>query len=211
MFHIIYKITNEINKKIYVGKHSTHNIDDSYMGSGVALQRAFDKYGIENFTKEIIHVCDTCEDALILESEIVDLDFVNRKDTYNLVVGGLSGSTGTIVSEETRQKQSAAKKGRKLTQEHKDKIADSLRGKPSRAAGSVKSEEAKRKTSEALKGRTSPMKGKTHSEDTRQALSDLNKGRPKPVVTCPHCGKSGGASAMKRWHFDNCKLKDHKS
>ena len=32
-------------------------------------------------------------------------------------------------------------------------------------------------------------------------------GRPKPVIMCPHCNKSGGASQMKQWHFDNCKEK----
>lgn len=50
-------------------------------------------------------------------------------------------------------------------------------------------------------------KGKIVSDETRAKLSLAHKGKPQPVVECPHCGKSGGARAMKQYHFDNCKHK----
>ena len=53
-FYIVYKITNQINGKFYIGVHATSDVNDGYMGSGKYLKRAQNKHGIENFTKEIL-------------------------------------------------------------------------------------------------------------------------------------------------------------
>ena len=62
-YNYIYLITNKLNGKIYVGKHSTDDLDDGYMGSGILINKAIKKYGIKNFTKDYLCFCDN-EDTL---------------------------------------------------------------------------------------------------------------------------------------------------
>lgn len=85
--YLVYQITNLINNKIYVGVHKG-TPDDGYMGSGRIITRAILKYGVENFRKEILKVCETSEEMYAEESRIVTQEFIDRVDTYNLTCGG---------------------------------------------------------------------------------------------------------------------------
>lgn len=88
MFYIIYKITNKINGKYYIGRHATNNINDSYMGSGIGIKNAIKKYGVENFVKEIIAESGSAEDLWNLEKEIVNETVVKDPMSYNNTYGG---------------------------------------------------------------------------------------------------------------------------
>lgn len=114
MFYIIYQITNNINGKIYIGKHQTKNLDDNYMGSGKLLRVAIRKHGQENFTKKILFVFDSEEKMNLKEKELVSEHFCNRSDTYNICVGG-QGGFGFINANNLGDKSLAGKKGREKT------------------------------------------------------------------------------------------------
>ena len=90
-FYIIYKLTNIVNNKIYIGAHVTTNVNDEYMGSGHALNRAKKKYGIEKFKKEILYVFDNEQDMWKKELEIVNEEFCKDPGNYNIRTGGIGG------------------------------------------------------------------------------------------------------------------------
>ncbi len=87
MFYTVYKITNKINGKFYIGKHQTKDLNDGYMGSGKLLKKAIEKYGIENFKKEILHSFDNELEMNNKEKELV----VISENSYNLCDGGNGG------------------------------------------------------------------------------------------------------------------------
>jgi hypothetical protein len=113
MFYTVYKITNGVNGKIYVGLHVTKNLDDDYLGSGKQIQAAVKKYGRENFKREYIKICKTPEEMYNLEAEIVNEEFVKSTNTYNMKTGG-TGSWSHVNSnpEQYREARSKLRKQR---------------------------------------------------------------------------------------------------
>jgi predicted phage tail protein len=90
--------------------------------------------------------------------------------------------------------------GKTLTDEHKKAL--SIAAKTRRTRSAIKHSE---KTKQHL---SSLWKGTTRSLEDRQKISDGQRGKQRKIVTCPHCGKSGGNNGMTHWHFDNCKFKN---
>lgn len=88
MYFTIYKITNTINGKIYVGAHQTTKLADGYPGSGSVLRLARKKHGNQNFKKDILFLCDDIDHMYELERLIVDKAFVSTPTNYNMAIGG---------------------------------------------------------------------------------------------------------------------------
>ena len=163
MYHIVYKTTNTINGKIYIGKHSTNNLYDGYLGSGKLLKEDIKVYGRNTFVREILSTHDTSEGAFNDEILRVDVDFVNREDTYNLVCGGGNkNGVGVSVSEETKQQISKSLSGFKHSTIAKQHMRESH-------IGFKHTTESKQKMSIA-------SKGKKLSKEHKQALSKSRKG-----------------------------------
>lgn len=93
MYFTVYKTTNLINGRIYIGVHKTEDLDDNYLGSGTYLLNAIKKYGRENFSKDIIAICDTEEEMYKLEEDLVCQAFLTFFSTYNIVEGGHGGAS----------------------------------------------------------------------------------------------------------------------
>ena len=195
-FNYIYLITNTLNNKIYIGKHSTDNLDDGYMGSGKLIKKAIQKYGIENFTKEYLAFCDTEEKLNWLEKFYIK-KYKARENGYNLTDGG-DGTVGlkpwnkgktNVYSDETKLRISNSLKGH--TPWNKDKT-------------NIYSVESKQKMSQSHTGTRNGLYGKHHSIKTKLKLS---KPKPKYQWLLPNGEiKIMSSQNINRWHPDWIKI-----
>lgn len=88
MYHILYKTTNKLTKKYYIGIHSSKVLDDEYLGSGLVLGHSIKKYGRENHVREILELLKTREDLLKRETEVVIEELLKDPLCLNLALGG---------------------------------------------------------------------------------------------------------------------------
>ena len=192
---IIYKTTNLINGKIYIGQ-DTHN-NPNYLGSGVLLHLAIKKYGKENFKKEIIDTGYTQDDLNEKEKHwIFFYQSTNKKIGYNLAIGGRGGGYGmnNPNKEIIKKKISDSLKGKEKTKEHCVNISKAKKGK--RIENTEKMSISKRGNKNhmyeqghkiagdkngqyGMSGEKSPNWGKKHKPETIQLMREKAKRGPR--------------------------------
>lgn len=197
----IYKITNTVNGKSYIGQ--TRNdavktrIRDHLTGNSKGnriLKNAVKKHGREAFTFEILHDGIIPEFLDTLEIETIQKFNTLAPNGYNLDSGGNRNKTR---SEETKRRLSKANKGKPgpwkgktFSEEHRRNLSASHMGKifsetsrrrmSESRKGKPRSEETKRKLSEINAGENHPQYGKPRSEETKRKLSAVSKGKRRP-------------------------------
>lgn len=237
MEHYTYKTTSK-SGKYYVGRHSTNNLDDGYLGSGKWILSMKDKSQLRTI---MLNTYDTFEE-LVTAEEILISEHIDEPLNMNFndnAIGFASGKLNPSCTPEAR-------------------LRNSLRtaGEGNAMFGKTHSDEAKAKLSRANSGEGNPMFGKTHGDEVRNKMSALakiranteegrkmlsdngkkGKGKPtwnkglknafklteeakdkisaswinRPKIICEHCGTAAAAHVAKRWHGDNCKYREVK-
>ena len=216
--HKIYKYTNKINGKVYIGRTCTTLEKRARNGEGYRcctyFYSAIQKYRWKNFEPEIIKEDLTAEEASKEEIFYIEkFDSANPNKGYNIVK-----EIHSDFSEKTRKKLSERNKkennprwGKHISEEHKEKIREANRKR-------VITEETREKLREYMKvryrGENHPMYGRHHSEEAKKKVSKANKGRPawnkgksmyelKPDYIHPMLGKTMPEETKKKLSIIN--------
>lgn len=226
--HTIYLITNAVNGKVYVGKTEKSVEQRFYEHKGNArrggefrLSQAIRKHGHENFS---ISEIEKVTGEIAADRERFWIAHHRSKQYahgYNMTDGG-EGASGRLLSEDSHLRMIHSQKVRFSQMSHENKAAltksanDAKRGKKEKPSN-------KREAQQQRWNGTSAADRKKHGETSKAGVSPegkvrqvtamnsvvspvRTKGYKQPLLTCPICGKSGGAAAIKRYHFDRCKF-----
>lgn len=169
MYYTIYKTTNLLDGKFYIGMHKTNNLEDGYIGSGKILRRAIKKHGLENFRKDILFVFNTQQDMIDKEIELITEELVKNPASYNLTVGGWGGNRITDSNHRTHslshmkemsvRSQNAIKTDPLVRARHRKTVANNL--KTAHASGKI---------------RYDTFTGRYHSDESKEKMSNTRKG-----------------------------------
>lgn len=232
----LYIKQHSVTGKLYFGKTICKN-PEKYCGSGLIWTRHYKKHGKEHIITLWYELFNNLFDLVTFAISFSNkLDIIKSKSWLNIKLeNGLDGGSyghvstetrlllskslkGKSKSEEHKRNLSLAKIGTTHSDEHKHKISIKSSGANNGMYGKTHSDEAKRKISEGHKGKPISRErvealrklniGKTISDEQKKRISETHKGIPKPKTECPYCHKLVDAGNGKRYHFDNCKLKN---
>lgn len=215
--YTIYRATNLVNGKVYIGftenwpyRVSGHNYDRQYGEiEHKPFYRAIQKYGWDNFVWESIYQSkDENHTLKVMEPYFINeyRSWVGFEDCngYNVTKGG-EGASGYKRTQQLIESHRQKMKGRKQSPEHVEK-----RMKKLREGSHVSWSRGKTKDTDPILAKIGQkvrekLTGVPKSESHKMAMR--NRPQDTTRLTCPYCGKEGDYKNMKRWHMDNCKVK----
>ena len=235
---IVYKHTNKINGKCYIGvvfngrkpEHRWGIDGKNYLKNNQPkFANAIKKYGWNNFEHEILYTNLTKEEAKEKEKELI-LKYDSFQNGYNATLGG-DGSLGTKLSKEVKELLRQKRLGKKATEETKKKISDSekkfrlsltveerkeIYGLPGKLNGMYGSHRV---------GEQNPFYGKKHTKETKDKISKANSGRistqRKPILQYdlegnfikewPSIAKAAASLKKNGGHISQCCLHQRKN
>lgn len=215
--HIVYRTTNLVNGKFYIGKHTLSDRSKYYLGSGYALRAAIQKYGRENFIRETLYEFDNLDDCFAKEQEIVNEQLMMNPMCYNITSGGIGGriqseSTKLLIADATAShwKNDPARRIR-ISQASKQRIADG------NAGVATWTDESKKTIAEKSSNRWKDLDYRkkvgnaiSHSLTGRKLSEqhcENNRISQNQTQFCEHCLKEHKIASYGRWHGDKCKDK----
>lgn len=195
--YCVYKHSNKINGKVYIGITSQKPNKRWDCGRGYQKNKHFwdaiQKYGWENFEHEILYRELSPEDAFSKEKELIlKYDSCNHMKGYNCSVGGEGGATGLVGKSHPMY-------GKRHSTESIKRMSDKKKGvpySPERYASFLKSINREALRERAYRTIAGYNKGKTLSEETRRKIAESNRGLKRTDETRMNIGKSKSKSVI---------------
>ena len=158
MFGYIYKTTNILNNRVYIGQKKSKVFVNTYYGSGIAITEALKKYGKENFIVEVIGWADNKNQLNMMEIEAIKTHS-SICNLYNIADGGDGGDT---TSNHPNKEEIVKKRAHGLQLWHASLTEE-------------RRVEHGKKISQSKKGKSNGHEGFRHSAETIEKIKQSNK------------------------------------
>jgi hypothetical protein len=213
-YNYTYIITNNLNGKQYIGDHSTDNLNDGYMGSGILLKEDQKLMGKEIFTKEILEFFDTKEEAYNAQSKYIKIYKTHiLQGGYNKnLTGGQWASKHSNLSK--KKIGEGVLKAYRENPEIKEKISEKSKLLSGERNGMYGKTQDINKMKQRWIDNPHPWIGRSHTEETKKKISIVKKGKKHSIQTIEkmkisNSGENNGMYGRK--HSKEAKEKQRKT
>jgi hypothetical protein len=211
MIHYIYKLVHT-NGRYYIGRHTTKNLDDGYMGSGKWPRSIKNK---QELSKKILSYYDSTDELLEAEKSLLT-EHVGKRLCMNFNNNPVGFSSGELNPAKTEKERLRKLKqirelnpmfGKTHSDTSKKQMSESRKDKPTwnKGMSGVKtSDKGQTAWNKGIHTGHQSFTGKTHSAESIMLMKEKHANRQR--ITCPHCNKNIDKPNYSRYHGDKCKF-----